>query len=164
MDPAGYFCLTSDRRVAGFVEEECFSTLVFRHCYQTQKKIAPNDPLGDLFRESALRSYFVLRLPSTKLSDQAPHLLFYRFDEEGFEISHKLIELKKHETRFLHREPSLLYRLASRTLFDEAERPLERFLLIRRINSEFPEEILLDEPFAHLSETMRHIAAKLAEG
>jgi hypothetical protein len=155
MEPAGYFCITSDHEIAGFLDEECFSTLVFRHCYNAQKKISPADPLIDLFRESALRSYFVL----SHAGDAS--LMFHRFDEEGFEISGKSIALRKHESRFLPKEPSALYSLACRTLFDGETPVRKRFVFIRRINSEFPEEILLNEPFNRLDAAMRHIGARL---
>jgi cellulose biosynthesis protein BcsQ len=161
MEPASYFYTTSDHQVAGFLDEACFSSLVFRHCYHTQKKISPTDPLVDLFRESALRSYFVLRHADDNPATGAHNLLFYRFDDEGFEISHKSIEYRKNETRFLHKGPSALYRLASQTLFSEATPIKERFLFIRRINSEFPEEILLDENYARLDAAMQYIGSKL---
>lgn len=161
MEPASYFCITSDHQVAGFLDEACFSSLVFRHCYHTQKKINPADPLVDLFRESALRSYFVLRHASDKSAEGSQNLLFYRFDEEGFEISHKSIPLRKHESRFLHKEPSALFRLASPTLFEEETARKDRFLFIRRINSDFPEEILLDESYARLNAAMQYIGSKL---
>jgi cellulose biosynthesis protein BcsQ len=155
MEPAGYFCITSDHEIAGFLDEECFSTLVFRHCYNAQKKISPADPLIDLFRESALRSYFVL----SHAGDA--NLMFHRFDEEGFEISSKSIALRKHESRFLPKEPSALYSLACRTLFDGETPVRKRFVFIRRINNEFPEEILLNDPFNRLDAAMRHIGARL---
>lgn len=88
-------------------------------------------------------------------------MMFYRFDEEGFEISHKSIAFRKNETRFLQKTPSALHRLASQTLFDEDTPNKERFLFIRRINSEFPEEILLDENYARLDAAMRYIGTKL---
>lgn len=161
VEPATYFCLTSDSRVAGFLDEACFSSLVFRHCYHSQKKFNPADPLLDLFRESALRSYFVLRHGEADTITGNPCLLFYRFDEEGFEVSHKSIALRKPKARFLQKEPSELQNLAARTLFD-GETPLtDRFLFIRRINSELPEEILLDEGYARLEAAMRYIGRKV---
>lgn len=162
MEPASYFYTTSDGQVAGFLDEACFCSLVFRHCYHTQKKISPTDPLVDLFRESALRSYFVLGHPQNNPASGSHNLLFYRFDEEGFEISHKSIELRKTETRFLNKGPSALYRLASQTLFKEDTPIKDRFLFIRRINSEFPEEILLDENYAKLDAAMHYIGSKLS--
>ena len=162
MEPASYFYTTSDGQVAGFLDEACFCSLVFRHCYHTQKKISPTDPLVDLFRESSLRSYFVLGHPHDNGPAESHNLLFYRFDEEGFEISHKSIELRKTETRFLNKGPSALYRLASQTLFNEDTPIKGRFLFIRRINSEFPEEILLDENYAQLDAAMHYIGGKLS--
>lgn len=160
VEPASYFCLTSDGKVAGFLEEACFSSLVFRHCYHARKNINPADPLVDLFRESALRSYFVLRHAEDAVTG-APGMEFYRFDEEGFEISRKTIPLRKPKALFLQKEPSELHQLASRTLFDKETPIKDRFLFIRRINSDFPEEILLDDSFNRLLEAMQSISGKL---
>jgi len=161
MEPASYFCITSDRKVAGFLDEACFTSLVFRHYYHTQKKINPTDPLADLFRESALRSYFILRHTD---DDTCSSLQFFRFDEEGFEVSHKTVELRKHESRFLHKGPSALYSLVSQTLLQDEKPVRNRFLFIRPINSEFPEDILLDENYSRLNEAMRALESKLPSG
>jgi len=52
------------------------------------------DPLWDLFRESAQRSYFVLRRAPHTRNFYQQQISFYRFDEEGLEVSHKTIELQ----------------------------------------------------------------------
>ncbi len=156
---AGYYCETSDGRKAGFLEEECFFRLVFRHFYHSQKEIAPTDPLRDLFHESAQRSYFVLR-PSANGSGFDPaRLTFHRFDDNGFEISHKTIDFKEYETRFLHRERTKLYLLAAETLLGENGLPDGPFLLIRRLGTETPEEFLLDEHRQGFEQAMSTISA-----
>jgi chromosome partitioning protein len=156
----GYYWETSDWRKAGFLEEECFFGLVFRHFYHSQKEIAPTDPLRDLFRESAQRSYFVLR-PSAEGNGIDPaRLAFHRFNDNGFEISHKTIDLKKYESRFLHRERTRLYRLAAETLLEENGLPGGNFLLIRSLNTKTPEEFLLDENRRDFEQAMRTISAR----
>ncbi len=157
---AGYYCETSDGRKAGFLEEECFFSLMFRHFYHSQKEIAPTDPLRELFRESAQRSYFVLR-PSPDNSGFDPaRLAFHRFDDNGFEISRKTIDLKKYETRFLHKERTRLYHLAAETLLGEKGLPGGHFLLVRRLDTESPEEFLLGERRRHFEQAMRTISAR----
>lgn len=159
--PAGYYCETSDGQVAGYLEEECFSDAVFRHFYQSQREVGPTDPLRDLFRESAQRSFFVLRrAPNTRNFFQQ-QLSFYRFDEDGLEVSHKIIELKEFETRFLKKERTTIFQLAARTLFDGEGRLGDEFLLIRRVSSDFAEEILYDEAYESFSRVGGKIAAQL---
>lgn len=159
--PAGYFAQSSDGRVSGFIEEECFSDLVFRHFYGAKRVIETRDPIWDLFRESAQRSYFLLqRAPNTRNFFQQK-LSFYRFDENGLEVSHKTIELQEFEKRLLTRERSDLFPLLERTLFDRDGRLEDAFLLLRKVSSDLPEEILYDCNYEHFARIMAKIGTQL---
>ena len=100
---------------------------------------------------------------------RAPHtrnfyqqkLSFYRFDDNGLEVSHKTIELQEFEKRLLNKERSDLFPLLERTLFDEQGRLGESFLLLRKVSSDLPEEILYDQNYEHLSKIMTKIASQL---
>ena len=161
IEGAGYFALCSDQQTSGFVEEECFAGLAFRHFYGAKRTIEPGDPLWELFRESAQRSYFVLRrAPHTRNFFQQ-QLSFYRFDEDGLEVSHKIIELQEFERGLIGRERSDLFPLLERTLFDEAGKLTDDFLLLRKVGADLPEEILTDENFARLGKVMGKITKQL---
>lgn len=159
--PAGYYAETADGQLAGYLEEECFSSLVFRHFYHSQREVATTDPLRDLFRESAQRSYFVLRRAPNTRNFYQQQISFYRFDEDGLEVSNKTVELQEFESRILSRERTLLFNLAGRTLFDAEGRLGDGFLLTRRVSTDFPEEILFDEQRAHFTATRERIASQL---
>jgi cellulose biosynthesis protein BcsQ len=159
--PAGYYAETADGRLSGFLDEECFSTLVFRHFYNSQREITATDPLRDLFRESAQRSYFVLRRAPNTRNFYQQQVSFYRFDEAGLEVSNKTVELQEFESRGLGREHTLLFRLASRTLFDAEGRLGDGFLLIRRVSTDFPEEILFDDSHGRFTAALERIATQL---
>ncbi|HXV22600.1 MAG TPA: ParA family protein [Desulfuromonadales bacterium] len=161
ISPAGYYAETADGQLAGFLEEECFSSLVFRHFYNSQREIGAADPLRDLFRESAQRSYFVLRRAPNTRNFYQQQVSFYRFDEAGLEVSNKTIELQEFESRSLGRERTLLFSLASRALFDAEGRLGDGFLLIRRVSTDFPEEILFDEQQDRFTATRERIATQL---
>jgi hypothetical protein len=159
--PAGYYAETADGRLAGFLEEECFSSLVFRHFYNSQREIGATDPLRDLFRESAQRSYFVLRRAPNTRNFYQQQVSFYRFDEAGLEVSNKTVELQEFESRSLGRERTLLFSLAARALFDAEGRLGDGFLLIRRVSTDFPEEILFDEQQDRFTATRERITTQL---
>jgi cellulose biosynthesis protein BcsQ len=159
--PAGYYAETADGRLAGFLEEECFSSLVFRHLYNSQREIGATDPLRDLFRESAQRSYFVLRRAPNTRNFYQQQVSFYRFDEAGLEVSNKTVELQEFESRSLGRERTLLFSLAARALFDAEGRLGDGFLLIRRVSTDFPEEILFDEQQDRFTATRERITTQL---
>lgn len=159
--PAGYYAETADGRLAGYLEEECFSGLVFRHFYNAQREIPVSDPLRDLFRESAQRSYFVLRRAPHTRSFYQQQLSFYRFDEDGLEVSNKTVELQEFESRLSGREHTPLFSLASRTLFDAEGRLGDGFLLVRRVSTDFPEEILFAEEQARFAAAGERIAVQL---
>ncbi|MDT8442027.1 MAG: ParA family protein [Desulfuromonadales bacterium] len=161
--PAGYFAVTSDHQVSGYLQDECFTRLAFRYFYAAKKAIEVQDPLWNLFRESAHRSWFVLcRAPHTRNFFQQ-QLSFYRFDESGLEVSHKTIELHEYEKRLLGKDRSDLFPLLERTLFDSQGRLQDRFLLLRAVSSDLPEEILFDRPYRHLSTIMAKIASQLPD-
>jgi len=160
---AGYFALSSDQQVGGYLEDDCFTRLVFRYFYGAKRAIEPTDPLWDLFRESAHRSYFVLcRAPHTRNFYQQK-LSFYRFDEGGLEVSHKTVELHEFEKRLLGKERSDLFPLLERTLFDPERKLLDRFLLVRKVSSDLPEEILFDHNFDHHLKVMQKISTQLPD-
>jgi len=159
--PAGYFAQSSDQKVAGFIEEECFTNLIFRYFYGAKRAIEAHDPIWDLFRESAQRSFFLLqRAPHTKNFYQQK-LSFYRFDDNGLEVSHKTIELQEFEKRLLSKERSDLFPLLERTLFDDQGRLNDTFLMIRKVSSDLPEEILYDQNFADFAAIMAKISTQL---
>jgi cellulose biosynthesis protein BcsQ len=134
--PAGYFALTGSGSISGFLDEGCFAGMVFRHVYQSRKEVPPGDPLRDLFRESAQKSYFVLR--------RAPHTRNFYQQQVSF-----------------GRERSDLYRLVQNTLLDHQGRLGEDFLMVRRVSSDFPEEILYDEEYSALETAAAKIAGQL---
>jgi len=158
---AGYYAMTADGRISGYLDEECFAGLVFRHFYQSQREITDTDPLRDLFRESAQRSFFVLRRAPNTRNFYQQQISFYRFDEDGLEVSNKTIELQEFESRFLTRERTPLFALASRTLFDDGGRLGDGFLLVRRVCGDFPEEILFEEQQTHLAAILSRITSQL---
>ncbi len=161
IDPAGYFAMTSDGEVIGYLEEECFAKLIFRYFYGSRRSVEPNDPIWDLFRETAQRSYFVLhRAPHTRNFYQQ-QLSFYRFDETGLEVSHKIVELHEFEKRLLSKERSDLFPLLERTLFDNEGRLSDTFLVLRKVSTDLPEEILFDQSFNDLTDCMARIRKQL---
>jgi hypothetical protein len=158
---AGYFAQTSDFKVSGFIEEECFTGLAFRYFYGAKRSIETHDPVWDLFRESAQRSYFLLqRAPHTKNFYQQK-LSFYRFDDSGLEVSHKTIELREFEKRLLSKERSDLFPLLDRTLFNDQGRLKGEFLLLRKVSADLPEEILYDQNYANFSAIMNKVGTQL---
>ncbi len=157
---AYFFCETSDGQISGFLEESCFSDLIFRYFYRSQKEIAPSNPLRELFRESAQRSYFVMRLAATNNGLEKSSLTFHRYDEEGLEISQKTIEIKEFKNRFLQRGKTNLYRLIEATFLAE-QVAQDSFLLIRRVDSLADSGLLLDEQHAAFQQTMTSVANKL---
>ncbi len=158
---AGYFAQTSDQKISGYIEEECFAELVFRYVYGAKRAVTSDDPIWDLFRESAQRSYFALqRTPHTRNFYQQK-LSFYRFDENGLEVTHKTIELQEFEKRLLAKERSDLFQLLERSLFDEQNRLGDAFLLVRKVSSDLPEEILYDRNFADFTAVMAKVSSQL---
>ena len=151
ISPVGYYWQTGEGRQAGYLDEGCFTEEVFRHIYSSERETGPADPLRELFRESAQHSWFVLcRTPGTRgfFEEQ---LSFYRFDAQGLEVSRK--ELPARELA-----DAPLGSFVRTTLSRGDGRLGDGFLLLRRVDSDVPEEILFEEHQARL----RHVADRIA--
>lgn len=154
IDGAGYYWQRGNGSAAGYLEETCFSTCIFQHFYRPGREVAGDDPLRQLFRESALRSYFVLcQAPETR-GHFHQQLAFYRFDEDGLLLSRKLIDLAEKPA-----SPQLAKLLAP--ISDDRQRLGDDFLLVRRIESDFPEALLLEDQHRRLQADIAQIAEQL---
>ena len=100
------------------------------------------------------------RAPHTKNFYQQK-LSFYRFDDSGLEVSNKTIELQEFEKRLLSKERSDLFPLLERTLFNDQGRLEDEFLLLRKVSSDLPEEILYDQNYANFSAIMNKVGTQL---
>jgi hypothetical protein len=100
------------------------------------------------------------RTPNTRNFYQQK-LSFYRFDDNGLEVSHKTIELQEFEKRLLSKERSDLFPLLERTLFDDQGRLGDAFLLLRKVSTDLPEEILYDQNFTNFASIMAKISTQL---
>jgi len=152
---AGYFAETSNGRVLGFIDEDCFSQLVLTHFHGVAPAAAAEDTLKGFFRESAAQAYFVLhRKPGTR-GFFRQELSFYRFDLNGLEVSHKSIGLDNLP------QTSALPQLLTATIASEDGRLGEEFLLIRKVHSDTPEEILTHSEYATLKAAAEKIRRQL---
>jgi len=98
----GFYLETARNTQAGFVEAACFTDMVFGSVYQNGKSKAPQQGMQELFLESATRSYFALAVPA-----ESSGPIFYRFDEEGRELSSRAVAATTREGLF-GRNPSTL--------------------------------------------------------
>ncbi len=158
--PVGYYGEISDGRLSGFLEEQCFTDTVFRHFYRTRRELSASDPLREIFRESAQRSCFAFRRAANTRHFFQQRLSFYRFDEEGLEISHRDIDLPTGEA--LRTDDPLLQRIVS-TLSEEDGLLGDEFFLVTRVGSDFPEEILYAEAHDRFRQVRARIAGQLRE-
>lgn len=158
---AGYYWENPSTKRAGLLEEDCFAGLVFPYFYRSRRQIENQDPLRELFRESAQRSFFVLRRAPNSRGFYQQQLSFYRFDEEGLEVSHKVIDLPELTGAPQEGLPLWTPLLRNAALLDDDNRLTDGFLLIRRVSSDFSEGILYDEQYWEFRQTAERIAAQL---
>ncbi|BCA79378.1 ParA family protein [Desulfuromonas sp. AOP6] len=152
---AGYFAETSDGRVLGFMHDDCFNQLALTHFHGVAPTSAAEGTLKGFFRESATQAYFVLhRKPGTS-GYFRQELSFYRFDQAGLEVSHKSIMLDSLS------KSSDLQQLLAATIASADGRLGEEFLLIRKVHSDTPEEILTSGEYAVLQAVGEKIRRQL---
>ncbi|MBE0500058.1 MAG: ParA family protein [Desulfuromonadales bacterium] len=161
--PSGYFCESASGTIQAFIEETCFINLFFANFYDQDRSRPDNASLTDLFRESAQQSYFALkRAPHTRNFYQQ-QVALYRFDDEGLEVSHKIIDLKESDGALLNHHRSQLFRLMSTTLFDQKGMLNDDSLIIRKVSSDFPDEILYEENYRQFRNIANRIKKQFVE-
>jgi cellulose biosynthesis protein BcsQ len=161
--PSGYYCESASGTIHAFIEEKCFTDLFFRYFYGQSQSGSNNASLNELFRESAQQSYFALkRAPRTRNFYQQ-QVAFYRFDDEGLEVSHKTIDLKEFDGGLLNRERSQLFKLMAKTLFDQDGMLNDDSLIIRKVSSDFPDEILYEENYREFKGVIKRITSQFVE-
>jgi len=163
IEPVGFYAETASGSLRGFIDEGCFIELVFRHFYGQAQDAAAETPIIDLFRESAQHTYFALRrAPHTKNFYQQ-QLAYYRFDDEGLEISRKIVDLREFDKGLFNRERSSLYDLAAATLFNGGQLLGDDALIVRKVSSDFPDELLYEEAYQHFSDIVKRISGQFIE-
>ncbi|TFH66079.1 MAG: ParA family protein [Candidatus Zixiibacteriota bacterium] len=150
----GYYWELDDGTASGFLDERCFSTAIFQHFFRSSRELPADDPLRELFRESTQRSYFsICQQPETR-GHFRQQLAFYRFDDEGLMLSRKVIDPPAVSGNF----GNLLGLIQ-----DESRRLGERVLIVRRVDSDFPDDILLDENHTRMRQATKRIINQLRQ-
>ncbi|NIQ04046.1 MAG: hypothetical protein GWM98_29830, partial [Nitrospinaceae bacterium] len=139
------------------------TALVFQNFYGSSQTEASRAPFTDLFRESAQHNYFALRRAANTRNFYQQQIAFYRFDEDGLEISCKNIELKEFGKGLINRERSSLYTLAEKTLFGPDRMLGDDCLIIRKVCSDFPDEILYEEKYQQFQKISARIQSQFVE-
>jgi len=161
--PVGYYAETTNGKLSSFVEEECMTSFFFQHLYGPTQTGRTNDPISDLFRETAQHTYFVLRRAVNTRNFYQQKVAFYRFDEHGLEIARKEIDLKEFEKGLINGEHSQLYNLVEKTLFGPDGMLGDDCLIIRKVSSDFPDEILYDEKYKTFQRVSTRIQQQFIE-
>jgi len=163
IEPAGFYAETTSGSLRAFIEESCFTELVFRNFYGHTGPLNADEPMIDLFREAAQHTYFALRrAPHTKNFYQQ-QIAFYRFDEEGLEISRKIVELKEFDKGLFNRGRSVLFDLVTAALCTDGQYLGDEALIIHKVSSDFPEEILYEERYRKFKDITKRIVGQFIE-
>jgi chromosome partitioning protein len=137
----------SDGSTMGVIHEQCYIELILRYFFQSDKKQLKISPsLQNLFRESAKKTFFVFR---NETANPVVQTTFFRFDDEGKEMSRRSAELKPLENSHFgfFKTVSPLYSLISKTLLDGSAKPKDAFILIRSLGSDQP-DLVFDQKFS----------------
>ncbi len=154
-----YYFESSDGGACGFMEDECFSELLFTSIFNFGKGIPPDDPKRAMFKEVTEGSSFVFR----PISDSGGAMVeFSRFDKEGMQLLKKLFPLREHEGGILSRERSGLFTLMTETLAGHDGKPRDAFLLVHPVDRNRPNSILQEENYRTFTRLRKRIAAQVA--
>lgn len=125
-DPAhqtsAFYFETSAQEICGFIDEDCFYSVIFNDLYGEQKS-APSPAVQRLFHETAQRCYFLLRRP------QPEQIILIRLDRQGETLSQHQSVIKPRS--LWRRGPVRLHRLLDQALPDTSP---TRLLMLRYVS------------------------------
>ncbi|PNU20815.1 ParA family protein [Geothermobacter hydrogeniphilus] len=147
----GFYLETGDGNQAGFIESDCFTDMVFGSVYQGGRGKPSQNGMQELFLESATRSYFALAVPP-----RADGPVFFRFDEDGRELSSRPVATNTRDGLF-NRGPSSLLKFWNHL---EKQIPGE-FALLRKGPDGQAEEILAGNNYRAFSQVKQLVGMRL---
>lgn len=158
-EQAAFYYEASDGSNCGFVEQECFTTLLFSAIYNQDGNLADDDPVRLILQDTARDSAFVFR-PVQNGGDMVE---FQRFDLHGKLLATKLYPFREYDGGLLGREANSLFQLVARALPVDKGNPQDTlFLLVHPVNQPDPQDILREEPYRRFSKLRESIRERLA--
>jgi cellulose biosynthesis protein BcsQ len=91
--PGAYYLESSNGKLAGFVEQDCFLELIVQDCFGQEKAKGLQDSLRELILETADHSYIMLQ--RTPLPEDEARIDFYRLDKVGEKLSGRHVIIKE---------------------------------------------------------------------
>jgi len=140
--PGAYYLESSNSKLAGFVEQNCFLDLIVEDCFGEQKAKGLQDSLRELLLETADNSYIMLQ--RSPLPEDEARIDFYRLDNVGEKISGRHIIIKE-KGFFSRSQNSNLVKLFKK-IADKAEDDMPQMLLAHR-SSKDPLQLLEDQKY-----------------
>ncbi|WP_303720360.1 ParA family protein [Malonomonas rubra] len=126
--PGAYYLESSNGKLAGFVEQDCFLDLVVEDCFGEQNAKGLQDSLRELLLETAPNSYIMLH--RTQLPEDEARFDFYRLDNVGEKISDRQFIIKE-KGFFSRAQNSTLVKLFKKVT-SEHEQSMPQILFARR--------------------------------
>ena len=139
--PGAYYMASSDGKLAGFVEEQCFLDLIINDCFAEQNAKGLEESLRKLLLETSADSYILLQ--RTPLPENESCIDFLRLDSNGEKLSGRKLIVK--EKGFFSRAAnSNLLKLFRKIEIKDTEKKPQ--ILLAKHGGENPERLLEEEP------------------
>jgi cellulose biosynthesis protein BcsQ len=91
--PGAYYLESSNGKLTGFIEEDCFLDLIMQDCFGEQNAKGLEESMRKLLIETAERSYILLQ--RTPLPENESQIDFYRLDKSGEKLSGRRLVIKE---------------------------------------------------------------------
>ncbi len=157
-DPLAFYYEASDGGASGFLEERCCSALLLSSLYDVRPKLATDDPLYLMFRETARESLYTFR---PFINCKGPSVEIQRFSMDGIPLLKKVVPLREYDEAGFTKTKNYLYSFLFETLGELPGKMRDAFLLVHPTNPLKPEAILADDGYRRLTKTLRHLSDRI---
>jgi len=155
--PGAYYLESSNGKLAGFVEEQCFLDLIINDCFAEQNAKGLEESLRKLLLETSADSYILLQ--RTPLPENEACIEFFRLDSSGEPLSGRKLIVK--EKGFFSRAAnSNLLKLFRKIETKGAENQAQ--VILAKHGRENPERLLEEEPYLQWQILFNRVLVDLA--
>lgn len=157
-DRLAFYYESSDGGASGFLEERCCSALLLSCLYDVRPRTAGDDPLFQMFQETARESMFTFR---PFVNGNGKSVEVQRFNLDGDFVQKKVLPLRAFDESGFVKTKNQLYSFLFETLGEIPGKMRDAFLLVHPTNPFKPESILAEESYRRLTKMMRHLSERI---
>lgn len=155
---AAFYFETSDGGACGFIEEECYLSLLVSEIYRVNGAQESGDPALGVLRDSSRKTSFVFRPVE---NGKGPMVEVAGYDPDGFRLLKSLYPLREFRGGVMGGERSRLFSFVSKSIETKSGNPGKDFIIVHPVDPQTPGSILREEKYREFTRLKSYFAGQM---